>query len=174
MKKAMLLVSSMLLLVPVTALASGKAKATADIMGADGKKIGTAVLTEQKQGVKVEVKVSGLAPGKHGMHIHEKGLCTPPDFSSAGGHFNPLHKHHGMQNEGGKHVGDLPNLEVKEDGTAKATAVVAGATLGKGETSLLKEGGTALVIHAQSDDYKSDPAGNAGARLACGEIKKAE
>lgn len=161
-----------LCLIAGVAQAKSHMKAHADLVDANGKSIGTAVLTEQKDGVKVEVKVSGLTPGKHGFHIHEKGTCTPPDFKSAGGHFNPFHKQHGMDNPAGKHAGDLPNLEVREDGTAEATAVAAGATLKKGAGSLLKPGGSAIVIHAGPDDNVSDPAGNAGGRVACGEIKK--
>lgn len=170
-----LLACSVLSLATGSAWAGGKAmKARADIRDPAGKSIGTATLTEQKDGVKVKVMVSGLAPGKHGFHFHEKGACTPPDFKSAGEHFNPFKKHHGIDNPAGKHVGDLPNLEVKEDGTAEATLVATGATLGKGPGSLLKEGGTALVIHAGPDDYKSDPAGNAGPRVACGVVVKAK
>lgn len=149
-------------------------KARADIVDSAGKSIGTATLTEQKDGVKVALKVSGLSPGKHGFHFHEKGSCTPPDFKSAGGHFNPFHKHHGMQNPKGKHAGDLPNLEVKEDGTAEVAVVAAGTTLRKGSGSLLKEGGTAIVIHAQPDDNMTDPAGNAGDRVACGVVLMAK
>jgi len=158
-----------------TAFAGGKTlKAQADILDATGKSIGKATLTEQKQGVKIRLKVSGLAPGKHGYHIHETGTCTPPDFKSAGGHFNPFQKQHGMENPQGRHAGDLPNLEVKQDGSAKVTFVASEATLKEGPNSLLKEGGTAIVIHADPDDNKSDPAGNAGARVACGVIVKAK
>ena len=147
-------------------------QAHADLQDANGKSIGTATLSEQKGGVKVKLDVSGLPPGQHGFHIHETGACTPPDFKSAGGHFNPFKKHHGQENPAGKHAGDFPNLEVKEDGTAQATVIATGATLKKGPASLLKAGGTAIVIHADPDDYKSDPAGNAGNRVACGVIVK--
>ena len=147
-------------------------KARADIKDADGKSVGTATFTEQKDGVKLRLKVSGLAAGKHGFHIHETGTCTPPDFKSAGGHFNPFKKQHGMENPAGKHAGDFPNLEVKEDGAAQITVIATGATLKKGPASLLKPGGTAIVIHAAPDDYKTDPAGNAGVRVACGVIVK--
>ena len=149
---------------------SHEMKARADIKDAAGKSIGTATLTEQKDGVKVKLKVSGLAAGKHGFHIHETGTCTPPDFKSDGGHYNPFKKHHGMENPAGKHAGDFPNLEVKKDGTAEVTVIATGATLKKGPASLLKPGGTAIVIHADPDDYKTDPAGNAGDRVACGVI----
>lgn len=157
-----------------TAFAGGKAlKAKAEIRDAAGKTVGKATLTEQKDGVKVVLKVSGLPPGKHGYHIHETGSCTTPDFKSAGGHFNPFQKHHGLENPQGKHAGDLPNLEVKKDGKAKVTFLATEATLKDGPASLLKEGGTAVVIHADPDDNMTDPAGNAGARIACGVIVKA-
>lgn len=145
-------------------------KARAELLDAQGKKVGTARLIEQKEGVQVQIEVSGLPPGSHGFHIHETGTCTPPDFKSAGGHFNPLKKQHGHENPAGKHTGDLSNLEVKKDGTARATVKAAGATLGKGSGSLLKPGGTAIVVHADPDDYKTDPTGNSGARIACGVI----
>jgi Cu-Zn family superoxide dismutase len=166
---------SVFLLIAGTASADSKAlKAEAEILDPAGKTVGTATLTEQKHGVKIKLKVSGLTPGKHGFHLHETGTCTPPDFKSAGGHFNPFHKHHGADNPMGQHAGDLPNLEAKEDGTAEVAVVAVGATLGEGAGSLLKEGGTAIVIHAAPDDNMSDPAGNAGARVACGVIVEEE
>lgn len=156
------------------ATASGAAEknkaATAQLKDASGKVVGTATFKEKKDGVEVKVDVSGLQPGKHGIHLHEKGKCDPPDFKSAGEHFNPSMKHHGTKNPQGKHAGDLPNLEVKNDGTAKMTATAEGATLGKGASSLLKEGGTALVIHADPDDEKTDPTGKSGTRIACGVV----
>lgn len=163
---------SAICLIASTAQAKSHMKAHAELVDPAGKSVGTATLTEQKGGVKLMLKVSGLKPGKHGFHIHETGTCTPPDFKSAGGHFNPFQKHHGMENPAGMHAGDLPNLEVKDDGTAEATVVAAGVTLKKGPASLFKEGGTAIVIHADPDDNKSDPAGNAGARVVCGVIMK--
>ena len=140
------------------------------IIDTSGKSIGTATFTQRKGGVEIMVKVSGLPPGKHGMHIHENGKCETPGFATAGSHYNPTGKHHGASPPQGKHIGDLPNLDVKEDGTAKSTSIAKGATLGKGATSLLKEGGTALVIHAQPDDEKTDPTGNSGDRIACGVV----
>lgn len=144
--------------------------AAASLIDAKGKQVGTAQFTEKKGGVEVTVKVSGLAPGKHGFHLHEKGTCDPPGFSTAGAHFNPFGKHHGSRNPSGKHAGDLPNLEVKQDGTAELTALAEEVSLGSGAGSLLRKGGTALVIHAGPDDEKSDPTGNSGDRIACGVV----
>lgn len=174
MLRRILMIICSIFIVSGSALAAEKGTTTAhaDIVGTDGKKIGIAKLTEAKNGVNITVEVSGLARGQHGMHIHETGSCTPPDFKSAGNHFNPLNKKHGTQNPAGEHIGDLPNLIVMEDGKGDAKALARGATLRKGKTSLLKEGGTAIVIHAQPDDYQTDPAGNSGSRVACGVIVK--
>jgi Cu-Zn family superoxide dismutase len=118
------------------------------------------------------VVVNNLPPGKHGFHIHAVGKCDPPDFQSAGGHFNPFGKKHGLKNPEGPHAGDLPNLEVGPDGKGKLETTVGGLTLGKeGLATLFGSNGTAVVIHAGPDDEKTDPAGNSGARIACGVIK---
>lgn len=147
--------------------------ATATFINADGKEIGTAELTEADNGVRVKVEASQLPPGNHGFHFHEKGSCTAPNFESAGGHFNPEQAEHGIENPKGPHAGDLPNIEVGESGAVKFEALAQLVTLKKGQpNSLLREGGTALVIHADPDDYKSQPAGNSGKRIACGEIKE--
>lgn len=138
----------------------------------DGKEIGTAKIGEGPGGVTVEVDVEGLEPGKHGIHIHENGVCTAPDFkASAGGHFNPTGKEHGFDNPKGHHAGDLKNLEVDEDGKAKGYLEAPDVTLELGqENSLIDDGGTALVIHEGKDDYKTDPAGDSGKPVACAEI----
>jgi Cu-Zn family superoxide dismutase len=157
------------LLAPWTASAS---PAAAELKDASGKTVGSATFSATGGGVKVEVKVGGLKPGAHGFHVHAVGRCDGPDFKSAGGHFNPGGKQHGLENPQGHHGGDLPNLQVGADGSGRATATLAGVTLGEGADSLFHEGGTALVIHADADDGKTDPAGNSGARIACGVVQR--
>ena len=146
--------------------------AQADIVNGQVQNIGTAKILPAKKGVKIEVNVSQLPPGKHGIHIHAVGKCEGPAFTTAGGHLNPDAKKHGKENPEGPHVGDLLNLEVKADGTAKTTLLDTMVTLGDGPNSVFHEGGTAIVIHEKEDDYKTDPAGNSGARIACGVIQK--
>ncbi len=144
----------------------------ADLLNTEGKKLGAALLTETPQGVLIRVEATGLRPGLHGFHIHELGACTPPDFKSAGEHFNPTAKQHGFDDPKGYHAGDLPNLRVNADGSVKAEVLAKQVTLQKGKpNSLLKPGGTALVIHDMPDDYYSEPAGRAGDRIACGVVK---
>jgi Cu-Zn family superoxide dismutase len=152
--------------------AAAEATAKAALKSAEGKDVGTATFTPGKDGVEVSVQATGLPPGKHGIHIHAAGKCEAPEFKSAGGHFNPAGHKHGLHNPEGAHAGDLPNLTVGNDGKAKATFTARGATLGAGEGSLFGPEGTALVIHAGEDDEKSDPAGNSGARIACGVVEK--
>jgi len=138
-----------------------------------GQEIGLATLTEQAEGVQIEIAAKGLPPGPKGLHIHEVAKCDPPDFASAGAHFNPTGKKHGRLNPEGSHAGDLPNLVVAADGTASLDAITRAATLRSGVPgSLFGEGGTSLVIHAQADDEKTDPTGNSGARIACGVITR--
>jgi Cu-Zn family superoxide dismutase len=142
----------------------------ADLLDGQGKSIGGATLIQEKAGVRIVVKASGMTPGAHGFHIHAVGECHGPDFKSAGGHFNPFMKKHGRNNPEGPHAGDLPNLVVGSDGTVKAEVMATLVTLGDGPNSLFQPGGTCLVIHAAADDEVTDPAGNAGARVACGVI----
>jgi len=146
--------------------------AHAEIINAQGQKIGTAKIEPAKKGVKIEVNVSQLPPGKHGIHIHAVGKCEGPAFTTAGGHLNPDTKKHGKDNPEGPHAGDLLMIDAKADGTAKATLLDTMVTLGDGPNSLFHEGGAAIVIHEKEDDYKTDPTGNSGARIGCGVIQK--
>ena len=145
--------------------------AHADIVNAQGQKIGTATILPSSSGVRINVEVSQLPPGVHGIHIHTVGKCEGPAFTSAGAHFNPTSKKHGKDNPEGPHAGDLLNIEVATDGTGKTALSDPNVTLGGGANSLFNETGTALVIHEKQDDYKTDPVGNSGARIACGVIR---
>jgi superoxide dismutase, Cu-Zn family len=147
--------------------------AKAELINTKGEQVGHATFTQvQGGGVRIGLVVSNLPPGQHALHIHTVGKCDPPDFKSAGPHFNPYNKQHGAQNPGGHHAGDLNNFEVGADGSARVDMLTKDVTLGEGVNSLFHPEGTALVIHASPDDYKTDPAGNAGARIACGVITK--
>lgn len=143
--------------------------AVADFIGADGKETGRAALTQGKDGVLIEVEVSGLPPGTWvGFHIHENGVCDAKGHhESAGGHFNPGKKEHGFLAVNGPHAGDMPNLYVDKDGTARAHVYNGHVTLN--DDNAIR--GKALMIHARSDDYRSQPAGDAGERLACAVVK---
>jgi Cu-Zn family superoxide dismutase len=148
------------------------AAARAELKDAKGAKVGTATFTTADDGVAMAVQVQGLPPGEHGLHVHAAGKCDDPEFKSAGGHFNPGNKKHGHDNPEGPHAGDLPNLKVGPDGKGEAQGKLVGATLGEGPASLLGPQGTALVVHAGPDDGKTDPAGNSGARIACGVVAR--
>jgi len=145
---------------------------TVSLKDADGKDVGTAKISGKGPGVKIALDVKGLAPGEHAVHIHQAAKCEGPKFTTAGGHFNPDMKHHGLENPEGPHAGDMKNFTVKADGTAKVTVEDSRVNLGDGDHSVFTGGGTALVIHAKADDLKTDPAGNAGDRIACGVITK--
>lgn len=157
------------LLLPSAALAAGPAHAV--LKDAQGREVGTATFTEEKGGVELAVESRALPPGTHGIHVHAAGKCEGPEFKSAGPHFNPDHKQHGLANPAGHHGGDLPNLVVNAEGHGQLEATLTGATLAPGPRSLLGGEGTALVVHAGPDDDKTDPAGNSGARIACGVIR---
>lgn len=150
-----------------------KVQAKAALVNSEGKEVGAVVFEEVPGGIRMSLKVSGFPPGFHAFHIHSSGLCEPPDFKSAGPHFNPHNKKHGRENPEGPHAGDLPDLYVGKDGTGDLELLVPAVTLlGEGPQSLFHPGGTSLVIHASPDDGKTDPAGNAGARIACGVVTR--
>jgi Cu-Zn family superoxide dismutase len=152
-------------------IAPGAAQtAKAALKDAQGKDVGAVDLTQTPAGVLLRLSVKGLPAGEHAFHVHAVGKCEPP-FTSAGGHFNPGSKKHGMQAAEGYHAGDMPNLHIPASGELVIEVLNAAITLDKGKpNSVYQSGGTAVVIHAGKDDYKSDPAGDAGARIACGVI----
>jgi len=144
--------------------------AKAELLAGDGAARGEAVVTEAADGLHVLVKAQGLTPGMHAVHVHMTGTCTAPDFASAGGHWNPTGRKHGKDNPAGMHMGDMPNMLAGSDGSGEIEYVIAGGTVSSGATPLLDTDGAAIVIHAQADDNMSDPAGNAGGRIACGAL----
>jgi superoxide dismutase, Cu-Zn family len=155
------------------ALAEAQAQdANAPLINSEGKEIGNAALFEVAQGVRILIEATDLPPGVHAFHIHETGQCEPPDFESAGGHYNPAAKQHGWDNPAGHHAGDFPNVHVGDDGTLAGEYFTSAVTLGDGETTLFDDDGSAIVLHADADDYQTDPAGDAGARIACGVIAR--
>lgn len=161
------------LAIAAPALAQAPDKATAAFINAEGKEIGSANFTQTPNGVLIVLDVRGLPAGEHAFHVHQKGLCDAAGkFTSAGGHFEPKGHKHGYLVEGGPHAGDMPNQFVGADGVLKASVLNTSVTLGAGDGTLFGPDGTALVIHAKPDDYKSQPAGDAGDRIACAVIKK--
>jgi superoxide dismutase, Cu-Zn family len=146
--------------------------ANASLFDTSGTRVGLATFSEVEGQGRVGVSVSGLSPGQHGMHIHETGACTAPDFESAGSHFNPASKKHGLLNPEGPHAGDMPNLMVKSDGSADTTLTVPASLLAQGPQSMLGAQQRAFIIHADPDDQKTDPSGNSGSRVVCGVIER--
>lgn len=144
-------------------------EASAELRDPTGLVIGTARLSSARRGVLVKIDAGFLTPGLHGIHVHENGRCEPPSFESAGGHLNPHQKPHGLHSVGGPHAGDMPNLEVLSNRSSVSLRLLE-ATLGPGVNSLLRPGGTALIIHEGPDDQRTDPSGNSGKRVACGVI----
>jgi len=142
------------------------------LQNGQGKNIGTALLQPSADGVAIKLNVHDLPPGDHGIHVHQAAKCDGPDFKSAGPHFNPDGKKHGLDSPDGPHAGDIPNFIVDANGKSKATVLAKGVTLGDDAHSVFSGGGTALVIHAKADDGKTDPSGNSGDRIACGVITK--
>lgn len=136
------------------------------LIDSTGRQIGTVAAWQTSGGVSFHVNASGLPHGLHGIHVHPIGRCDPPDFASAGTHWNPTGKQHGLNNPQGPHAGDLPNVEVAANGVLSQTVVLPGATLAQ----LLDADGSSIMIHANADDYVSQPAGNSGPKIACAVI----
>lgn len=166
---------------PSPSTQAGPPAGFATLRDATGRSVGTAsVFPASGGGVRIRVSANGLTPGMHGIHVHAVGTCdgsTQTAFSSAGGHFNPTGKQHGRQNPNGWHGGDLPNLVVDASGNGSLDAVAESLTIDSGAGALLDADGSAIVIHANPDDERTDAGpqgpGNSGARVACGVISRA-
>lgn len=157
---------------PVAVQAKAPKKVEVQLKNGSGGDAGSIVLKQKKKGVEFKVALTGLQPGEHAIHVHQKPVCEGPAFTTAGGHFNPAGKKHGLHNPEGHHNGDLPlNLTAGADGTAQATFLAPDLSLDPAApNSMVANGGTSIVVHAKADDMMSDPAGNAGARVACGVV----
>ncbi len=143
-----------------------------DMKDTSGRKVGSAALKSAGKGIEIKLNLHDMPAGEHAVHIHQNAKCDAPDFKSAGPHFNPAGKKHGLDNPEGPHAGDMQNFIVTHTGHAKVSVRNPNVTLDKGANSVFSNGGTALVIHAKPDDMKTDPSGNSGDRIACGEITK--
>lgn len=144
--------------------------ASAQLQDATGRTVASASLTESGDALRVRIEAAGLGAGVYGAHLHSVGWCERPGFDSAGPHWNPSAREHGRDNPRGQHLGDLPNLLVGTDGRGSFEFTIPGGTLSAGNRRLMDADGAAVVLHARPDDYRTDPSGNSGARIACGAV----
>ncbi|MGF1549446.1 MAG: superoxide dismutase family protein [Sphingomonadaceae bacterium] len=159
---------------PVPVAAPGYISAIAELRDAQGNYKGAARFTQlSNNSIRVRIDAENLPAGAHGAHLHDIGVCAPPDFSSAGSHWNPTDADHGFDNPAGKHKGDLPNLLIGADGRGMLEYTIDRASLGGEPYRLLDENGAAVVVHARADDMRTDPAGDSGPPIACGVIRPA-
>ncbi len=167
-------VAAFLVTMPIVTCAGAqtlKAHAIADVVGFGGKKIGTVDFSQTGHGVLIEIELSGLPPGAHGVHIHGSGVCEArKHFASAGPHLSLVPHAHGYLAKGGPHEGDLPNQFAAGDGALHASTITNAFTIGNGERSIFDRDGAAIIVDSKADDYVSQPAGNSGDRIACGVI----
>lgn len=141
--------------------------ASARLAEPGGRVVGRATVTQERGGTRVLVEVEGMAAGTYGAHIHRTGRCERPAFDSAGAHWNPTGQQHGFRNPSGRHRGDLPNLVVGVNGRGRLAFTIRAAQL-RGQAGILDADGASILVHARPDDYRTDPSGNSGARIACG------
>ncbi|MDW7711063.1 MAG: superoxide dismutase family protein [Deferrisomatales bacterium] len=154
----------------VWAASSQAALAQGELVGSDGRVLGKITAAEGPGGVLIAVTAAGLPPGPHGFHIHEVGACEPP-FASAGGHYNPTGRKHGLLHPEGSHLGDLPNVFVGPDGALRAELFAPGVALTGGPFPILDGDGASMVLHEGPDDHRTDPAGASGGRIACAVLR---
>ena len=155
-----------------SAQAPAAPRAAGEIINSEGQAIGSVNVAQLENGLQIIATAENLPAGVHAFHIHETGRCDPPDFQSAGGHFNSDDSRHGFHAEGGPHAGDLPNVHIGADGVLAVEFVTDRLTLEEGDAAILDDDGSALVIHEGADDYVTDPAGEAGGRIACAVIER--
>ena len=153
---------------PASAESAAAPAADAELRNASGAAVARATVEGTADSLRVRVEAAGLAQGAYGVHVHTTGACDAPAFTTAGPHWNPTGRQHGKDNPQGTHKGDLPNLLVGADGSGSIEYVIAGASLSPGADSLLDADGASIVVHQSADDYRTDPSGNSGNRIACG------
>ena len=166
MKSAVLWAVALVVAGGITARAQAEV-ADGKFKNAQGKEVGTVHIEHMPSATLLLIKLHDMPPGVHGIHIHSVGKCDPPSFDSAGPHYNPTKHEHGMKNPKGPHAGDLPNITIPADGKLETQIMIAGEQQWEGEGGILDGDSASIVIHANPDDYLTDPAGNSGPRIAC-------